>query len=82
LFSIGYGPTPSKRKDIVLEQEVERGFELLLHKVWKSSQGFSLYSIERENPFEEKLLVYKVSKRAVVHFQVSGRCGKDFLKML
>jgi hypothetical protein len=32
LFPIGYGPTPSKRKDIVLEQEVERAFELLLHR--------------------------------------------------
>jgi hypothetical protein len=31
LFPIGYGPIPSKRKDIVLEQEVGRGFELLLH---------------------------------------------------
>ncbi len=27
LFPIGYGPTPSKRKDIVLEQEVVKGFE-------------------------------------------------------
>jgi hypothetical protein len=32
LFPIGYGPTPSKRKDIVLEQEVVRGFELVLHR--------------------------------------------------
>ncbi len=24
-FPIGYGPTPSKRKDIVLEQEVIKG---------------------------------------------------------
>ncbi len=32
LFAIGYGPTPSKRKDIVLEQEVVKGFELVLHK--------------------------------------------------
>jgi hypothetical protein len=32
LFSIGYGPTPSKRKDVVLEQEVVKGFELVLHR--------------------------------------------------
>jgi hypothetical protein len=32
LFPIGYGPTPSKRKDIVLEQEVLKGFELVLHR--------------------------------------------------
>jgi hypothetical protein len=32
LFSIGYGPTPSKRKNIVLEQKVVKGFELVLHR--------------------------------------------------
>jgi hypothetical protein len=32
LFPIGYGPTPSKRKNIVLEQEVVKGFELVLHR--------------------------------------------------
>jgi hypothetical protein len=32
LFPIGYGPTPSKRKDIVLEQEIAKGFELVLHR--------------------------------------------------
>jgi hypothetical protein len=26
------GPQPSKRKNIVLEQEVVKGFELVLHK--------------------------------------------------
>jgi len=31
LFPIGYGPTPSKIKDIVLEQVV-KGFELVLHR--------------------------------------------------
>ncbi len=51
-------------------------------QVWKSSQGFSLYNIKRENPFEERLFVCKVAKTVVVHFQVSGRCGRDFLKML
>ncbi len=53
---------------------------VLSSQVWKSSQGFNLYNIERENPFEEKLLVCKVAKRVVVHFQVSGRYGKDFLE--
>jgi hypothetical protein len=35
LFSISYGPTPSKRKDIVLKQEVVKGFELVLHRKTK-----------------------------------------------
>jgi hypothetical protein len=51
-------------------------------QLWKNSQGFILYNIERENPFEERLLVCKVTKRVVVHFQVNGRSGRDFLKML
>jgi hypothetical protein len=54
LFPIGYGLTLSKRKDIVLEK--------------KNSQGFNLYNIERENPFEGRLLVCKVAKRVEVHF--------------
>jgi hypothetical protein len=32
MFPIGYGPTPSKRKDILLEQEVVKGSELVLHR--------------------------------------------------
>jgi hypothetical protein len=36
LFPIGYGPTPSKIKDIVLEQEVVKGFELVLQRKRKS----------------------------------------------
>jgi hypothetical protein len=32
LFPIGYGLTPSKRKNIVLEQKVMKGFELVLHR--------------------------------------------------
>jgi hypothetical protein len=31
-FPIGYGLTPSKRKNIVLKQEVVKGFELVLHR--------------------------------------------------
>jgi hypothetical protein len=53
---------------------------VLSSQVWKSSQGFSLYNIERNNPFEERLLVCKVAKRVVVYFQVNGRCGRDFLE--
>ncbi len=54
LFPIGYGPTPSKKKDIVWEQKIVK--------------GFSLYNIEKENPFEGRLLVYKVANRIEVHF--------------
>ncbi len=35
-----------------------------------SSQGFNLYNIERENPFEGRLLVCKVAKRVGIRFQV------------
>jgi len=48
----------------------------------RSSQRFSLYNIERENPFEGRLLVCKVAKKVRFHFQVSGSCGKDFFKVL
>jgi hypothetical protein len=41
LFPKGYGPTPSKRKNIVLEQKVVKGFELVLHR-------------KGENPFERR----------------------------
>jgi hypothetical protein len=34
----------------------------------RNSQGFSLYNIERETPFEGRVLVYKVVKRVEVHF--------------
>jgi len=48
LFPIGYGPTPSKRKDIVLEQEVVKGFELVLHrkkkKIFFERRSFNLQS--------------------------------------
>jgi hypothetical protein len=48
LFLIGYAPTLSKRKDIVLKQKAVKGFELVLHR-------------EKEIFFEKGLLVYKVS---------------------
>jgi hypothetical protein len=32
LFPIGYGPTSSERKNIVLEQEIMKGFEIVLHR--------------------------------------------------
>jgi hypothetical protein len=34
----------------------------------RNNQRFSLYNIERENVFEERLLVCKVAKRVEVHF--------------
>jgi len=79
LFPIGYGPTPSKRKDIVLEQEVVKG--LRLYCIGK----------KRENPFWNKVLSLQsewefISKRwhtkSLQLFQVSGRCGRDFFKVM
>jgi len=34
----------------------------------RNSQRFSLYNIEKENPFEGRLLVCEVAKRVEVHF--------------
>jgi hypothetical protein len=49
LFPIGYGPTPNKRKNIVLEQEIVKGFEFVLHR-------------KKERIFlRDKFLVCKVS---------------------
>jgi hypothetical protein len=45
LLLIGYGPTLSKKKDIVLEQEVVKGFELVLHRKKEKillKKGFSV----------------------------------------
>jgi hypothetical protein len=79
LFPIGYGPTPSKRNNIVLEQEVMKGFELVSHR--KKER------ILLKNGF----LVFKMSgssfskwwhTRSLQLFQVSGRCGRDFFKVL
>jgi hypothetical protein len=33
-----------------------------------NSQGFSVYNIKRENPFEGRFLVCKVANRVEVHF--------------
>jgi hypothetical protein len=65
LFPIGYGPTPNKRKDIVLKQEVVK--------------GFCFYNIERENPFKGKLLICKVAKRIRV-FPNEWEVWKRFLQ--
>jgi hypothetical protein len=67
LFLIGYGPTPSKRNDIVLEQEVERGFELLLHR-----------KEERTLLKEIFFLVCKVSWTSFPNGGIQGNC--NFLK--
>jgi hypothetical protein len=63
LFPIGYGLTPSKRKDIVLEQEVVKGFELVLHR----KKG--------ENPFETRFLVCKVSGSSFPSGGIQGACN-------
>jgi len=55
LFPIGYGPTPSKRKNIVLEQEIVKGFELVLHR-------------KRERIFLRDGFLF--AKQVGVHFQV------------
>jgi hypothetical protein len=65
LFLIGYGLTPSKRKDIVVKQEVVK--------------GFCLYNIKRENPFEGRLLVFKFAKRVRV-FLSEWEVWKRFLQ--
>jgi hypothetical protein len=50
----------------------------------RSTQGFNLYNIEKENPFEGRLLVYKVAKRVVVFpnewevWKISSKCCKFF----
>jgi hypothetical protein len=62
LFPIGYGPTPSKKKDIALEQEVVKGFELLLHK-------------KRENLFKKRFLVCKVSGSPFPSGGIQGACN-------
>jgi hypothetical protein len=67
LFPISYGPTPNKRKDIVLKQEVVK--------------GFCLYNIERDNPFKGRLLVCKVAKRVRV-FSSEWEVWKRFLQSL
>jgi hypothetical protein len=78
LFPIGYGPTPNKRKDIVLKQEVVKGFELVLHKKKKKilfeRRSFSLQS-------EWEFISKWWHTRSLQLFQVSGRCGRDFFKM-
>jgi hypothetical protein len=48
LFPIGYGPTPNKIKDIVLEQEIVKVFYLVLHR-------------KKENIFYKRLSICKVN---------------------
>ncbi len=45
----------------------------------RSTQGFSLYNIEKENPFEGRLLVCKVAKRVGV-FPSEWEVWKRFLR--
>jgi hypothetical protein len=78
LFPIGYGPTPSKRKDIVVEQEVVKGFELVLHRKRRESFCNKVLSLQSEWEFISKWW----HTRSLQLFQVSGRCGRDLFKML
>jgi hypothetical protein len=48
-FPIGYGPTPSKRKDIVLKQEVVKGFAYTTKKGRiLLREGFYFARLQRE----------------------------------
>jgi len=60
---IGYGSTPRKGHCVKT----------------RSSQGFYLYNIERENPFEGRLLVCKVAKKVTV-FPSEWEVWKRFLQ--
>jgi hypothetical protein len=63
LFPIGYGPTPSKRKEIVLEQEVVK--------------GLSLYYIGKKERilFETRFLVCKVSGSSFPRGGIQRACN-------
>jgi hypothetical protein len=60
LFPIGYGPTPNKRKNIILEQEVVKGFELVLHR--KNERILSI----------DGILVCKVSGSSFLNGGIQG----------
>jgi len=68
LFLIGYGPTPNKRKDIMLKT--------------KNSQGFSLYNIERENPFEGRFFSLQGCKESRSPFLSVWEVWKRFLQIV
>jgi len=78
LFPISYGLTLSKRKDIVLKQDIVKGFEFVLHR--KKGESFLGKAFSLQSEWES------ISKwwhtRSVQCFQVNGRCGKDFFKVL
>jgi hypothetical protein len=67
LFPIGYGPTPSKRKDIMLKQEI--------------IEGFSLYNIERENPFWGKVFSLQGCKESKSPFLSEWEVWKRFFQV-
>ncbi len=68
-------------------------FQVVSNKLWahtkqekghcvrtRNSQGFSLYNIERENPFEGKLLIFKVAKNTRNPFLSEWEVWKRFLQ--
>jgi hypothetical protein len=67
LFPIGYGPTPSKTKDIMLKQEIIK--------------GFSLYNIERENPFWGNAFSLQGCKESKSPFLSEWEVWKRFLQV-
>jgi hypothetical protein len=78
LFPIGYGPTPSKRKDIVLEQEVVSVLSLYCIEKRRESFWDKVLSLQSEWEFISKWW----HTRSLQLFQVSGRCGRNFFKVL
>jgi hypothetical protein len=51
LFPIGYGPTPSKKKNIELEKKVVKDFELVLYRK-KGENPFERWSFSLQNEWE------------------------------
>jgi hypothetical protein len=76
LFPIGYGPTPSKRKDIMLKQKVMKGFELYCIEKRRESFSDKVFSLQNEWEFISNWW----HTRSLQLFQMSGRCGKRLLQ--
>jgi hypothetical protein len=65
VFSIGYGPTPSKRKDIVLKQ-IMKGFELILHR---KKESFLRKVFSLQNEWESISKLWHIRSYNVLHVQ-------------
>ncbi len=73
------GSHQARKKNIMLEQEVVKGFELILHRK------------KEKILLKDRALICKVSASSFPNggiqvaynfFQVSGRCRRDFFKVL